>query len=349
MRKKNDITEYSFMEDILSSLTEAERVVVIDLSRKLYSSGASLSLVRSRAGCIRDIIRTNGVDNSSFLYDLYYSGIGTTKKLEIRYGADRSIIYKDKLSKRPRPDVVSHLTVDYWINKGYSEDESKRKISDIQRSNSLKRSKDSYKASSSKLRWCKEYWIGKGYSYEESVILSRDHHVKNGSLDYYIDTYGTEDGISRFKRRQKQRIDTLIHNRESHKSAGYVSKSSLKFFVPLYRKVRRLGVAREDIYFGVSGSREFFIRHSGDFNRGRFFDFAIPKINLILEYNGVYWHPRDRASWKNVFTSFDDAMSVEREKEHLCDMRGYTLLKIWEDDNLIEKMDEILQLIKSRL
>jgi len=350
MRKIHDIREYSFIKNIVDKTTHD---IVCNLAVDMDKNGLSKSSIRRRVEIIVDLINTNNVqtiDDALKLYEKYFSiGISISDKLTLRYGEYAAEQYREKLARRPKPkNRVSHFSTSYWTSKGYSEDEAISKISELQSTNASKRTPSSYKKSGKKLKWNKEYWLDLGYSYDEAISLAQSHYTSNNTINYYIDNYGKE-GKRLFKDRQERRKISFEKNREHHKSAGYVSKASLRFFIPLYKKIRRLGISREDIYFGISGSREFFIRHDDIENRGRFFDFGIPKINVILEYNGSYWHPRTRDTWKNVFVSFDDAMLVEKEKEYLCEKRGYTLIKIWDDDNLAERESEILNLIKERL
>jgi hypothetical protein len=129
---------------------------------------------------------------------------------------------------------------------------------------------------------------------------------------------------------------------------GGVSKESLKFFVPLYKKCRKLGFERNDIYFGIKGSREFFVRDSTKENQGKFVDFCIPSINIVIEYNGTFWHPRKENEWEHPFLDYEAAKLSDEYRKQLCENRNLDLFLVWSDDNLIEKTNELFHEITKR-
>ena len=53
---------------------------------------------------------------------------------------------------------------------------------------------------------------------------------------------------------------------------GKASKQSLVIFIPFYKYLRKSGIARSDIYFGVNGSSEYLIKSLNNFY---LFDFTI--------------------------------------------------------------------------
>jgi hypothetical protein len=199
-----------------------------------------------------------------------------------------------------------------------------------------------------KLKFCIDYWLNKGYTKEEADILRRKYLVLNDE-DSMIARYGPEKGSILYKERVRKFKESTEKNRKNRKSAGYVSKESKSFFVKLYKFCRKSGIEKNDIYFGIDGSKEFFIRKPGSKNSGRFFDFAIPKINLVVEYNGVFWHPRNEEEWRNPWILFDDAMLIETEKADMCKARGYSLFTIWSDDDKISKLNELQNEIRKRM
>lgn len=350
MKKINNITEYAFIKNISN---DNVKKIVSDTAILMEKEGFSLSSIRRRTEVIIDIVETHNLVNAEEVKKLcekYYSkGIGAFNKLSIRYGEERAKEYEEKLKNRPKPkNIVTHFSTKYWIEKGLTEDEALDKVKKIQSSNAKRRKKSSYENMKNKLKWSKNYWISKGYSYEQSILLSKENFISNNTLEYYIEKYG-KDGEKLWNERKQKRKSTWENGKENHRSGGYVSKASLKFFIPIYKKIRKLGINRKDIYFGINGSKEFFIRHKGNQNAGRFFDFSIPKLNIVIEYNGTYWHPKTKDTWKNSFISYDDAIVVEIEKEKLCESGGYTLIKVWDDDSLDLKQKEIVDLVRERL
>ena len=63
----------------------------------------------------------------------------------------------------------------------------------------------------------------------------------------------------------------------------------------------------------------------------KWYDFYLPKYNLLVEVDGVYWHGKGLLD-----SELNDQQSNTRrndlEKNKLAAMRGYNLLRIWEDE-----------------
>jgi len=309
----------------------------------------SISKIKSHLNLICDLVTLHGYDSVHDKYNLYWKS-GSKDKLLIRYGSNRVLVFEQKLKKRPRPSKpFSVFTKEYWISKGLSNEDAIIKVAEIQSNNAKKRTKSSYDNHSAKIKHSLDYWLAKGYSLEESETL-RESYLKPmlGDLNSFIERHGKNKGIKLYNKKIKKYKESCEANKHNRKTAGYVSKESIGFFVKLYKMCRKLGIQRKDIYFGIDGSREFFIRHKGEKNRGRFFDFTIPSLNIIIEYNGVFWHPRHPQEWSNPWVEYNDAVLVEEEKKQLCLDNRYDLFVVWSDDNLDSKLNELFVEVKKR-
>lgn len=255
--------------------------------------------------------------------------------------------------------IKSHrkMNIEYWVNHGFSKDEAIIKISEYQRENGNKFS-DKNKKSPEKYSdrtWTQlNYWIKQGYSPEEASILLNKKQDKTSlhsfisrygeeegnlkystylnkvaygcSIDYYINKFGEEEGRAKYK------------NYISAKSPKFTSKESLKFFIPVYKKLRMLGFNKPDIFWGITGSKEYFL-YDDTTNSVFFYDFCIPKINKIIEYHGISFHPNPSwnkekfDSWKCTFLniSADDKLKIDQYKENHARSKGYDVLCIWSD------------------
>jgi hypothetical protein len=297
------------------------------------------------------LIIQNNKKNHEALFLEYYSNNNTKRKLEIKFGPKRVIEFVNKLKSREKPKVPhSIFDFNFWIKKGYTEETAKDKVSKIQKENNKKRSFESYKNHSKKIKFSLDYWLNCGYSLEEAKILRIPYldTVKN-DLKSLINKYGIEKGTEKWTKRCLKYKKSIKENLENRKSAGYVSKESLKFFIPLYKFCRRLGIERKHIYFGIGGSREFFIKDNNlPENGGKFYDFTISKLNVIIEYNGIFWHPRKIEEWHNPWVDYESAILNENYKKMLASSRNMDYHVIWSDDNLEEKLEEMCQIIKRK-
>lgn len=305
--------------------------------------------LKRRCETITDIANTHGEKYLIEFYKEYYTTNDVRRKLFLRYGNERVNEYDHRLKARKKARPNSRFSQSYWIKKGQSKETAIKTISELQRANALTRTANSYKNQSGKVKYSIDYWTAQGYTQEEAEILRRPYlQPMLQNKEAFIERYGKVKGEKRYREKTKKWKESMDANRDNHKSAGYVSRESLKFFIPLYRACRRIGIERKKIYLGVDGSRELFIRHPGHENRGRFFDFSIPSLGIVIEYNGSFWHPRSRDEWRNPWIDFDDAILIEEEKKALCKMRGYTLLTVWDTDDKMVIKNQILKLITDR-
>jgi hypothetical protein len=110
------------------------------------------------------------------------------------------------------------------------------------------------------------------------------------------------------------------------------SKESLRYFIPLYKKLRASGILREDIYFGVDGSEEYFIYNKKS-RKIYFYDFTILSKKIIIEYDGVYWH------------SDISSKNADLIKENLAKECGFKLFRIPSEIKYEQKQKIIQEVI----
>ena len=61
-----------------------------------------------------------------------------------------------------------------------------------------------------------------------------------------------------------------------------------------------------------------------------FYDSYIPELNLIIEFDGDYWHPRRIEDCTNQ--RLKKQWFIDRKKEHLAKQQGYNLIRIRESE-----------------
>ena len=132
--------------------------------------------------------------------------------------------------------------------------------------------------------------------------------------------------------------------------AGKASKESLKYFMPLYKKFRKLGIPRNNIYIGVGNNKEKYLD-------GYLYDFCVDDYKIIIEYNGIAFHPhKDKMTkneieeWKQVFTNktFKETVEHDQEKINVAKQNGYHIIEIW-SDNSVEENWQIINDLLSRV
>jgi hypothetical protein len=349
--KKLDFKEHKKFKDLLIKLPieKTNRFYKI-YDKHINKNEFSISKKFRKCETLCEIIKNNDKDYEKLFLEYFLSN-DNKRKLEIKYDQNKVVEYENKLKSRQRPKKP-HSIFDYkfWICKGFSEEESKQKVKEIQLNNVKKRTKNSYKDFSFKLKFSLEYWTNQGYTLEEAEILRQPYlqKIKN-NLETFIEKYGVDEGTKKWIIRCEKYKTSIKKNLQNRKTGGYVSKESLRFFIPLYKFCRKLGLKRNEIYFGINGSREFFIKDTSfEENVGKFYDFCIPKLNLIIEYHGTFWHPKNSEEWENPWKSFAEAFESDKYKENLAKKRNMEYHIVWSDENLNEKFLEFTELIKRK-
>lgn len=143
------------------------------LIKKGYSKEEAIEYINKQ----KEINKTKGSKNKGKNKEYYINKLGKDE-------------YYNKLRKR------NYLCIEYWINKGYSEEEGKKKISEIQIKNSKKvhhygiTTKEYYKEKGiedvdlfmkEKSKFCIEYYLKRGYSKEEGLKEISKIQLKNNS------------------------------------------------------------------------------------------------------------------------------------------------------------------------
>lgn len=304
--------------------------------------------------------------------DFVFKSRHTKKGYIDRYGEKDGLIKWEKFVNKKT--VTSIRRKEYWISKGYSENEAKELIKKIQSTRLL----DSYINRLGEEEGTKEYFR-----------INTEHAFKI-SLEGFIEKYGEFDGRSKFKKYcldrgrtkeqlieqyGKERATELIQSRipslsnyikwygeeegnrkyiEKYKNNNLSSKQARQFFVLLYKQCRKLGLNRKDIYFSITGSSEWFLRHESGIY---WFDFTIPKLKIMVEFNGEHVHPNinlsneEKKQWKHAFSkkSFNEVLVNENRKIDTAKNMGFDVLIVWSKSNLTDELKRVLEAINDRL
>ena len=123
--------------------------------------------------------------------------------------------------------------IKYWVDKeGITEDAAIKKISDLQRKNDIN-------------ILMKKHGDIEGRKIYDNICkkLAYSH-----SIDGYIERYGEKIGNIKYAEDIFKKTINI----------GHTSRESILFFIPLYKELRKY-MGRDDIKWGIQGSKEFFI------------------------------------------------------------------------------------------
>lgn len=187
-----------------------------------------------------------------------------------RHGEEEGSIKYTERSKR----------VSDW-SRGIGRDEDEFKRTNKKRSDSIKaltHSRDNLSLNA----FQKRYGIDEG---KERYI---EYCIKSRSYNPLCHEYYFAKGFTLIEAKQ------AVHEEQCRRNSttiGHASKESLKIFIPIYKLLRKGGFKRCDIMLGVSGSREFRIKTKENLF---LYDFYIKPLKLIIEYNGLHWHIKEK-------------------------------------------------------
>jgi len=239
-----------------------------------------------------------------------------------------------KLKLKEDPDWTkkqSRYCKEFWINKGYSEDESIKLSNDACAKNrkifetKLKDNPDEYK---NKWESQLQYWLDRGYSLVDAKVKLKERQ-RTFTLDKLIEKYGKEDGEKRWRDRHDKWSKEMIHKYKRGdyvKGVGY-SKKSIEFFELLIDSISKNHILYKD--------NEMALRDS-DGNVYRY-DFTHVLNKKIIEYNGTYWHCKPGLYESEYIHAFmkikaKDIWDRDDHKKGLAESQGYDVLVIWEDE-----------------
>lgn len=175
-----------------------------------------------------------------------------------------------------------------------------------------------------------QYYLEKGYN-EEVAKEMLSKRQQTFTLEKCIEKYGYDDGYKRWIDRQEKWLN-------NYQRVNY-SKISQEMFISIYNELLSLGF-NEKVYFAkldknnnIHGSKNNY-EYRLKLNKSYILpDFFIPSLNLILEFDGTYYHRdttenkmREKIRDENIINSGYKVLHIS-EKEYK-DNKEFTILKI---------------------
>lgn len=228
---------------------------------------------------------------------------------------------KNKISKLQK--LNSKRCVEYWMDKGYSLEESKNQVSNYQRGNSEKAWEDEYKMKKNNPIF-KEYWINKGYSLEESKKI-----VNPSNREYY--KYKSDEDYDEYRKRNSERVKKLWEKGvydEKHLlyRTRYTSKEEKNFFEYLIDKLQ-IKVTYEPFGINVRKTeiKGYYVVYDGYLKTD--------KGVILIEYDGEYWHDKRYDDFKDseILKLRKDVIGVIRITDRYFKDNRENLIKIKND------------------
>ena len=265
----------------------------------------------------------------SHMQTQYSSQVKNRKKINRTF-------YEEKYGKEKADAILrqrSQLCVEYWIEKGFNEEEAKEKISQLQKKYGDIGAKKFTRKYSCK---CIEYWIEKGYN-EEEAKEKISSHQSTFSLEKCIKKYGVEKGTKKWEERQKKWQTTLHKNHNLH--VGF-SQISQELFDILNKQMEN-----NDYIFYGSKNQEYSINEN---NKNYIYDFCDLDKRKIIEFNGDIYHGNPKfyseTDTPNPFNrqkTCKEIWEYDEIKKNIAVKHNFDFLTIWENEYREQKEETI--------
>ncbi len=112
----------------------------------------------------------------------------------------------------------------------------------------------------------------------------------------------------------------------------------------MYKAIRRLGFKKDDILWGIGGSKEF-ASHDTTHDRNYFYDFTVKTAKIVVEYNGSLWHPKDATSISPFYNTLEKLEYDSLKVKHLTE-RGFKVIIVWDTDDHDDMIHKILGVLQ---
>lgn len=118
---------------------------------------------------------------------------------------------------------------------------------------------------------------------------------------------------------------------------GRASKESLRIFKPISDYLIDTKIFNnDDIFFGYDDRKEWFLYDDAVF----MYDFCIPKLKLVIEYQDKCWHPQPSLSkellkeWMCLKSNLGAAAVVKKDelKRKLAEKNGFKVVYLWSEE-----------------
>lgn len=218
------------------------------------------------------------------------------------------------------------------------------------------------------------YFLSKNNNDYSKSYFEYNNRLKSVSnnLQSFIYRHGLKDGKSKYfdmneKRSKsiKKNISLLTEEERVNKYAITLERLGVdkynlwkeKVLVPITRASKESSVLFKkimqeidyvDIYVGIDDSKEYFIRD--EFNKIFFYDFVIKSKKIIIEYNGIAFHPKfeNLDIFKPIYTKLTpfEIYNKQEYKKKLAIRNGFRILEVWSDDDFDYNLKKCLNFIK---
>lgn len=219
-----------------------------------------------------------------------------------------------------------NIYVEYWIEKGFSEQEAKIKLKERQSTFSLEKMKQKHgvEEGTKKFNLRNEKWLHSLYgkmTLEQKIEFDKSKCV---TKDKMIAKYGEEKALGKWENYIK-----------SHVNMWGASGISKKYIDEIISKIEADEIKKETIFYGSEEKNEFYL-YDNETMSLYWYDLTFFDRKKIIEFDGVHIHPNpnalnhERNEWKQSFTGkgYEEVLSKDIAKERFAIKNGFDVLRV---------------------
>jgi G:T-mismatch repair DNA endonuclease (very short patch repair protein) len=267
------------------------------------------------------------------------------KSKENKQKNNKSVYSQEFWTSKINPATNTYYTVDeadfernsrrpirkeYWIKKGYTEEDSIRLAVETKNKNNKSGAISSKSSVVRRItsKRCVEYYIARGFSIDEAKKLLSNNQ-KFFSKKICIEKYGEVEGIEIWKRRQDRWQATL--NSKSEQEKARINRSKLSKGITV-SKAEKLIVERL-LTSGIKVETQFSLLQQ---NKKQYV-YDIMYNKKIIEYHGDFWHPNPKYYSEDFINprtkiSAKNKWDLDQQKLQFARDNGYNVLVVWESE-----------------
>lgn len=251
-------------------------------------------------------------------------------------------IDRDPLFYRER----SWQCIEYWIKRGYSEEDGIKFISEKQKElteRRIKKQKENLEEYNTKSNIKNiKYWTSRGYSEDEARNIISESQ-KTFSLETCIKKYGVEQGTAIFKERQSKWQKSLSANKNMRSGYSKISQDLFDILLQYYENDKK------DYIFYATKNKEYAI-YNENISRSTLFDFTDLEQKKVIEFQGDTYHANPKKykaedhphAYHHELTAAD-IWEKDKQKRIAAEQNGFDVFYVWESDYKKDKYNIINQ------
>jgi hypothetical protein len=234
---------------------------------------------------------------------------------------------------------------EFWVNRGYSENEAKFKISELQKEKNnklIKLRKDNPNNYSATTSTQLGYWLNKGYSKKESKIKLSERQ-KTFSKEICIQKYGEKEGLKIFTERQNKWSKSLSTGGNLKIGYSKISQDLFNVLLETYDIDNR-----NNIYFATH-NKEYKLDKCESEGGIWLYDFTDINNKKIIEFHGDMYHGNPKKykatdyphPFRKTITA-QDMWNKDKRKLNVAIEEGFDVLVIWDSEYRWGNKQEII-------